>query len=85
MYPITEENVEIQFRIAVICSNTLESAVGFYLIDNAGLSYMQGAFVTAIIIGMVSAIYYLTHASEGGSVLDCLILRDPSVQPLGNS
>ena len=64
VYPITDKNVEILFWIAVIFSNSLGTAFGDYLTDNAGLSYVQGAFVTASIIGVVLVLHYATRINE---------------------
>ena len=64
VYPITDRRVEILFWIAVIFSNSLGTAFGDYLTDNAGLSYLQGAFVTASIIGVVLALHYATRINE---------------------
>ena len=64
IYPIVKTNVEIMFWIAVIFSNSLGTAFGDALVDVVGLSYMQGAFVTAGVIGIVLLLHYLTDVSE---------------------
>lgn len=63
VYPITERRVEIYFWIAVLFSNSLGTAFGDFLTDNAGLSYVQGALVTAAVIGVVVALHYGTRIS----------------------
>jgi uncharacterized membrane-anchored protein len=59
-YPITSVKVEILFWIAVLLSNSLGTAFGDYLSDNIGLSYFNGAMITAAIIVLVVALHYFT-------------------------
>ena len=59
--PILSRPVEILFWIAVIFSNSLGTAFGDFLTDNLSLSYLQGAFVTAAVIGIVLALHYATR------------------------
>jgi uncharacterized membrane-anchored protein len=61
VYPITKVKVEIFFWIAVLFSNSLGTAFGDFLSDNAGLSYAYGALVTAGIIGLVVVLHYFTR------------------------
>jgi uncharacterized membrane-anchored protein len=63
-YPITSIKVETLFWIAVLFSNSLGTAFGDFLSDNVGLSYIHGAFVTAIIIGVVLVLHYFTKLNE---------------------
>jgi len=65
VYPITDRSIELQFWIAVVFSNSLGTAFGDFLTDNMGLSYIQGAMVTAGVIVVVVALHYgtkLNHA-----------------------
>lgn len=62
--PITKRNVEVLFWIAVVFSNSLGTAFGDYLTDNAGLSYVQGAAVTAGVIAVVVALHYATRINQ---------------------
>lgn len=65
VYPITDRSIELQFWIAVVFSNSLGTAFGDFLTDNMGLSYIQGAVVTAGVIVVVVALHYgtkLNHA-----------------------
>ena len=59
VYPIVDKSKEIYFWIAVLFSNSLGTAFGDFLNDNAGLSYLQGAFITALIIVIVILMHYL--------------------------
>lgn len=62
--PIFEKNKEILFWLAVLFSNSLGTAFGDYLGDAIGLSYLQGALVTAAIIIFVVLLHYFTKLNE---------------------
>lgn len=61
---IVRRDVEILFWTAVLFSNSLGTAFGDFLVDNAGLSFIQGAFVTAGIIGVVAFLHYFTRIND---------------------
>jgi uncharacterized membrane-anchored protein len=63
VYPIVRRDAEIMFWLAVVFSNSLGTAFGDFLTDNAGLTYVQGALVTAGVIGAVIALHYATRLS----------------------
>ena len=62
--PIECRDTEIMFWIAVIFSNSLGTAFGDALVDVVGLSYLQGALVTAGVIGVVLALHYATNVNR---------------------
>ena len=62
--PIIEYNKELYFWIAVLFSNSLGTAFGDYLSDVIGLSYWQGALITAAIIVVVILLHYATKLNE---------------------
>lgn len=62
--PIVRRDVELLFWGAVLASNSLGTAFGDYLVDDAGLSFIQGALVTAAIIGVVLALHRFTRLNE---------------------
>ncbi len=64
VYPIVKTDAEIMFWIAVIFSNSLGTAFGDSLVDVVGLSYTQGAFVTAGVIGVVLLLHYATKVNK---------------------
>lgn len=64
VFPITRRSVELTFWVAVLFSNSLGTAFGDYLVDDAGLSFIQGATVTAAIIGLVAAAHYFTRIND---------------------
>ena len=62
--PITRRDVEILFWIAVVFSNSLGTAFGDFLTDNLALTYLQGAMVTAAVIGIVVALHYMSRIND---------------------
>jgi uncharacterized membrane-anchored protein len=64
VYPISRRDIEIMFWIAVLFSNSLGTAFGDFLVDDAGLTFIQGALVTAGVIGVVAALHYLTSLDD---------------------
>jgi uncharacterized membrane-anchored protein len=64
VYPIVSRKVEIYFWAAVLFSNSLGTAFGDFLSDNLGLSYLNGAMVTAAIIVVVVMLHYFTKLNE---------------------
>ncbi len=64
VYPIVRHDVEVLFWLAVLFSNSLGTAFGDFLTDNIGLSFMQGALVTAGVIAVVVTLHYFTRLNE---------------------
>lgn len=64
VFPITDKRVELMFWMAVLLSNSLGTAFGDFLSDNVGLSYINGALVTAGIIAVVAVLHYFTKLNE---------------------
>jgi uncharacterized membrane-anchored protein len=64
VYPIVRRDVEVLFWIAVLFSNSLGTAFGDFLVDNIGLTFIQGALVTAGVILVVAALHYFTRLND---------------------
>ncbi|MEH6763515.1 MAG: hypothetical protein V7655_03360 [Aequorivita antarctica] len=64
VFPIFDKNKEIFYWIAILFSNSLGTAFGDYLSDVVGLSYLNGALVTASIILIVVLLHYFTKINE---------------------
>lgn len=62
--PIVRRDVEFLFWVAVLFSNSLGTAFGDFLVDNAGLTFIQGALVTAGAIAIVAGLHYFTRLNE---------------------
>ncbi|PHP65230.1 hypothetical protein CSC94_20175 [Zhengella mangrovi] len=56
--PIRRRDAEITFWIAVVFSNSLGTAFGDFLVDNAGLGYVEAALVCTAVIGLVLTLHY---------------------------
>jgi uncharacterized membrane-anchored protein len=61
VYPIQNRKKEAFYWTAILFSNSLGTAFGDYLSDNIGLSYLEGAFITAGIIVLVIILHYFTR------------------------
>ena len=64
VYPIANKSKEIYYWIAILFSNSLGTAFGDYLSDIVGLSYLNGALVTAGVILIVVLVHYLTNINH---------------------
>ncbi|MEH2323795.1 MAG: hypothetical protein V7K32_09505 [Nostoc sp.] len=64
VYPIARKDAETTYWLAVVFSNSLGTAFGDFLTSNLGLSYIQGALVSASVIGVVIALHYVTNLSD---------------------
>ncbi len=64
VYPIVRRDAEVMFWLAVLFSNSLGTAFGDFLVDNVGLTFIQGALVTAGVIVVVVAVHYLTRLND---------------------
>jgi uncharacterized membrane-anchored protein len=64
VYPITNQNKEIYYWVAILFSNSLGTAFGDYLSDVIGLSYISGAFLTAVIILILVLLHYATKINH---------------------
>lgn len=64
VYPIVRKDTETMYWLAIVFSNSLGTAFGDFLTSNMGLSYVQGAFVTATVIGVVIALHYTTKLND---------------------
>lgn len=64
IYPIFLQKEELFYWVAILFSNSLGTAFGDFLIDVVGLSYLQGALVTAGIIAIVVILHYFTKLNH---------------------
>jgi uncharacterized membrane-anchored protein len=64
VYPIIDRNKEIYYWLAILFSNSLGTAFGDYLSDVVGLTYLNGALITAGVILIVVALHYATKINH---------------------
>ncbi len=62
--PLTRKDSEVFFWVAVLFSNSLGTAFGDFLVDNLGLTFIQGATLTAGVIVVVAALHHLQAAND---------------------
>lgn len=64
VYPILTKDRETLYWGAIIFSNSLGTAFGDFLTSNLGMSYVEGALVTAGVIAVVIALHYFTQLND---------------------
>mgnify|MGYP000262362337 CR=1 FL=1 len=64
VFPIYKKEKELFYWIAILFSNSLGTAFGDYLSDVIGMSYLNGALVTASIILIVVLLHYFTKINQ---------------------
>jgi uncharacterized membrane-anchored protein len=64
VYPITQRREELFYWAAILASNSLGTAFGDMLSDDLGLSYMQGALITAAVIAIVVLVHRFTRLND---------------------
>lgn len=64
VFPVTKRKVEALYWLAILFSNSLGTAFGDFLSDNVGLSFTDGALVTAGIIAFVILLHYFTRINQ---------------------
>lgn len=64
VYPIFDRHKEIYYWIAILFSNSLGTAFGDFLSDNLGLSYLNGALITGLVILVVVLLHYYTKINH---------------------
>jgi uncharacterized membrane-anchored protein len=64
VYPIAKKDAETTYWLAIVFSNSLGTAFGDFLTDNLGLSYIQGALITASVIGVIIFLHYQKQVND---------------------
>ncbi|MFL9844679.1 COG4705 family protein [Flavobacterium rhizosphaerae] len=64
VYPIANRNKEAYYWVAILFSNSLGTALGDFLSDVVGLSYLQGAMVTAMVIIVMALLHYFSKVNQ---------------------
>lgn len=64
VYPIFDKTKELYYWIAILFSNSLGTAFGDFLSTNLGLSYINGALVTGLIILVVVLLHQFTRINH---------------------
>jgi len=64
VYPIFDRQKEIYYWVAILFSNSLGTAFGDFLSDNLGLSYLNGALITGLVILVVVLLHYFIKINQ---------------------
>lgn len=61
---IRTRKAEIFYWIAILCSNTLGTALGDFLADSSGLGFGGGALLIGSLLAIILALHFFTRASK---------------------
>ncbi|MBK9419526.1 MAG: hypothetical protein IPN44_00565 [Flavobacteriales bacterium] len=64
VYPVTLRSEELFYWAAILASNSLGTAFGDLLADDLGFTYLQGAMITAGVIGVVLVLHRFTKLNH---------------------
>lgn len=82
---ITTRKEEIFYWLTILVSNTLGTALGDFVADDAGLGFEKGAIVFAGLIALVAAAYYFTNISRSVLFWAAYVLTRPLGATLGDT
>ena len=85
VYPIVRREVELLFWLTVLLSNSLGTAFGDFLVDVVGLTFLQGALVTAGVIAAVGAAHYFTRLNDVALFWTAFIFTRPFGATFGSA
>lgn len=75
--PLVRKDAELYFWVAVLFSNSLGTVFGDFLVDDAGLTFIQGALVTAAVILVVAGLHHWRTVSDTGLFWIAFIFTRP--------
>jgi uncharacterized membrane-anchored protein len=76
--------VEMLYWLAILCSNTLGTAVGDFLADSSGLGFAGGALVISSLILLIVLAYYMTGISRVVLFWTAFVLTRPLGATMGD-
>ncbi|MGI8469566.1 MAG: COG4705 family protein [Pyrinomonadaceae bacterium] len=82
---ITTKKEEIFYWLTILVSNTLGTALGDFMADDAGLGFEIGALVFAGLIVIVAALHYFTNISDSILFWAAYVLTRPLGATLGDT
>ena len=74
---VTDPRTEHFYWTAILVSNTLGTALGDYLADDAGLGFALGSLLIAAVIGVIAVLYLTTTLSRIGLFWAAFVLTRP--------
>lgn len=81
---IMTRKVEMLYWLAILCSNTLGTAVGDFLADSSGLGFAGGALVISALILLIVLAYYMTGISRVILFWTAFVLTRPLGATMGD-
>jgi len=74
---IQTTRAEVFYWLAILCSNTLGTALGDFLADDSGLGFLGGAALIAGLIGVVGILFFYTKCSRVALFWIAFVLTRP--------
>ena len=81
---VTRKN-EIFYWVTILVSNTLGTALGDFMADDAGLGFQRGALVFAALIAVVALLYFFTKIPRSILFWAAYVLTRPLGATLGDT
>ncbi|MEI9892162.1 MAG: hypothetical protein WDN45_18425 [Caulobacteraceae bacterium] len=81
---VADPKVEAFYWVTILFSNTLGTALGDFLSDNAGLGYLGGALIVGGVLALVAAAYFFTQVSRTLLFWLAFVLTRPLGATLGD-
>ena len=81
---ITNRKAETFYWVAILCSNTLGTALGDWLSDTQDFGFDGGALVFGSLLALIAAAYFLTNISHTALFWSAFILTRPLGATLGD-
>lgn len=82
---VSDPKVEAFYWITILFSNTLGTALGDFLADDAGLGYQGGALVIGALLAAIAAAYFFTRVSRTLLFWLAFVLTRPLGATLGDT
>jgi uncharacterized membrane-anchored protein len=82
---VTDPRVEAFYWTTILFSNTLGTALGDFMSDDAGLGYQGGALVIGGLLALIAAAYFFTKVSRTLLFWLAFVLTRPLGATLGDS
>ncbi len=82
---VADPKVEAFYWITILFSNTLGTALGDFLADDAGLGYQGGALVIGAALAAIAAAYFFTRVSRTALFWLAFVLTRPLGATLGDT
>jgi uncharacterized membrane-anchored protein len=76
---------EVFYWLTILISNTLGTALGDYVADDAGMGFQRGALVFAVLLAVVGAAYLWTNAPRSTLFWSAYVLTRPLGATIGDT